>query len=64
MARVDQVCLELSRADMEDTASRLTSCYTRLWETALEVAKSVEEGSLLLRYSRKVICANATTGEE
>ena len=34
VARVDQVCLELSRADMEDTASRLTSCYTRLWETA------------------------------
>ena len=34
VARVDQVCLELLRADMEDTASRLTSCYTRLWETA------------------------------
>ena len=24
VARVDQVCLELLRADMEDTASRLT----------------------------------------
>ena len=32
-ARVDEECPELLRADMEDTASRLTSCYNRLWET-------------------------------
>ena len=32
-ARVDEVCPELLRADMEETASRLTSCYNRLWET-------------------------------
>ena len=32
-AVVDEVCRELLRADMEDTASRLTSCYNRLWET-------------------------------
>ena len=32
-ARVDEVCPELLRADMEDTESRLTSCYNRLWET-------------------------------
>ena len=32
-AGVDQVCLELLRDDMEDTASRLTSCYNRLWES-------------------------------
>ena len=32
-AGVDDVCLELLRADMEDTASRLTSCYNRLLET-------------------------------
>ena len=32
-AGVGEVCPELLRADMEDTASRLTSCYNRLWET-------------------------------
>ena len=32
-AGVDEVCLELLRHDMEDTASRLTSCYNRLWES-------------------------------
>ena len=32
-AGVDEVCPEFLRADMEDTASRLTSCYNRLWET-------------------------------
>ena len=32
-AGVDEVCPELFRANMEDTASRLTSCYNRLWET-------------------------------
>ena len=32
-AGVDEVCPELFRTDMEDTASRLTSCYNRLWET-------------------------------
>ena len=32
MAGVDEVCLELLRADMDDTESRLTSCYNRLWE--------------------------------
>ena len=31
--RVDEECPELLRADMEDTASRLSSCYNRLWET-------------------------------
>ena len=30
---VDEVCPELLTADMEDTGSRLTSCYNRLWET-------------------------------
>ena len=29
-AGVDEVCPELLRDDMEDTASRLTSCYNRL----------------------------------
>ena len=32
-AGVDQVCLALLRDDMEDTASRLTSCYNSVWET-------------------------------
>ena len=32
-ARVDEVCPELLRADMEEFASRLTKCYNRLWET-------------------------------
>ena len=32
-AGVDEVCPELLRTDMEDTASWLTSCYNRLWET-------------------------------
>ena len=32
-ARVDEVCPELLRADMEGFASRLTKCYNRLWET-------------------------------
>ena len=32
-AGVDDVCPELLRADMEDTASRLTSCYNRLRES-------------------------------
>ena len=32
-AGVDDVCPELLRTDMEDTASRLTKCYNRLWET-------------------------------
>ena len=27
------MCPELLRADMEDTASRLTNCYNRLLET-------------------------------
>ena len=29
----NEVFLELSRGGMEDTASRLTSCYNSLWET-------------------------------
>ena len=33
VARVDELCPELLRADIEETASRLTSCYNRLWET-------------------------------
>ena len=32
-ARVDEVCPELLRADMEEFASRLTKCYNRLWKT-------------------------------
>ena len=32
-AGVDEVCPELLRADMEDTASRLTSCYNSFLET-------------------------------
>ena len=32
-ARVDEVCLELLRDDMEDTPSRLTSCNNTLWES-------------------------------
>ena len=32
-AGVDEVCPELLSADMEDTGSRLASCYNRLWET-------------------------------
>ena len=32
-AGVGEVCPELLRADMEDTACRLTICYNRLWET-------------------------------
>ena len=32
-AGVDEICPELLRADMEDTAGRMTSCYNRLWET-------------------------------
>ena len=32
-AGVHKVCPELLTADVEDTASRLTSCYNRLWET-------------------------------
>ena len=31
--RVDEVCPELLRADKEEFASRLTKCYSRLWET-------------------------------
>ena len=30
---VGKVCPELLTADIEDTASKLTSCYNRLWET-------------------------------
>ena len=32
-AGVDEVGLELLRDGMEDTASRLTSCYNRLWKS-------------------------------
>ena len=32
VAGVDEVCLELLKADIEDIKSRLTSCYKRLWE--------------------------------
>ena len=62
-AGVDEVCPELSRADMEDTLSRLTCCYTRLWGK-LRSGRKCGRKDLLLRYSRKVTCANATTGEE
>ena len=62
-ARVDEVCPELLRADMKGTASRLTSCYNRLWETE-KCPKVWKKAPCCLRYSRKEICANATTGEE
>ena len=32
VAGVDEVCLEKLRTNIEDTASRLTTCYKRLWE--------------------------------
>ena len=47
------MCPELLTADMEDTASRLTSCYNRLWETdrwqkvwRKELVKLFRKGSL------------------
>ena len=60
-AGVDEVCPELLTADIEDTASRLTSCYNRLWERC---GRKCGRRDLLARYSRKVICTNVTTGEE
>ena len=52
-AGVDEVCLELLTADMEDTGSRLTSCYNRVWETdrwpkvwRKELVKLFKKGSL------------------
>ena len=33
VARVDEVCPELYRDGMEDTARRLTCCYNWVWET-------------------------------
>ena len=41
MAGVDEVGLDLLRADVENTATRPTRCYNRLWETKrlLEVWK-------------------------
>ena len=72
VARVDQVCLELLRADMEDTASRLTSCYNRFWESerwpkvwkkALKVFKkgalrkcNNRRGVTLLPLINKILC--------
>ena len=32
VAGVDEVCPEYLRTKIEDTASRLTRCYNRLWE--------------------------------
>ena len=61
-AGVDEVCPELSRGDMEDTAIRLTSCYNRLWD--LKGGRKCGRRDLSSRYSRKVICTNVTTGEE
>ena len=61
-AGVDEVCPELSRGDMEDTAIRLTSCYNRLWD--LRGGRKCGRSDLSSRYSRKVICTNVTTGEE
>ena len=43
-AGVDEVCPDMDMADMEYTASRLTRCYNRVWETEL-VAGGVEEGT-------------------
>ena len=52
-AWVDEVCPELLRGDMGDTASRLTSCYNSVWETKRwpklwkkEVVKIFKKGSL------------------
>ena len=61
-AGVGEVCPELSRADMEDTVIRLTSCYNRLWD--LRGGRKCGRSDLSSRYSRKVICTNVTTGEE
>ena len=55
------VCPELLRGDMEDTASRLTSCYNSVWETKRWPKLWKRK---LLRYSRKVVCTNTTTEEE
>ena len=60
-AGVGEVCPELSRADMEDTVIRLTSCYNRLWN--LRGGRKCERKTFSSRYSRKVICTNVTTGE-
>ena len=55
------MCPELSRADMEDTVIRLTSCYNRLWD--LRGGRKCERKAFSSRYSGKVICTNVTTGE-
>ena len=59
----DEVCPELLRTDMEDTASRLTSYYNRLFMKLRGDRKCVRRG-LLSRYSTKVMCANVTTTED
>ena len=58
----NEVCPELLRGNMADTARRLTSCYTMFGK--LRGGQNCERRNLLLRYSRKVVCANTTTGEE
>ena len=60
--RVDEVCPELLRADMEDAASRLTSCYNRLWE--MRGDQKCGRKDLVVKVFKKDDCANATTGEE
>ena len=60
---VDKVCPELLTADIEDTGSRLTSCYNRLGETDRSGSRKCG-GRNLLSYLRKVVCVNATTREE
>ena len=60
---VDKVCPELLTADIEDTGSRLTSCYNRLWETDRSGSRKCG-GRNLLSYLRKVVCVKATTREE
>ena len=60
-AGVGEVCPELSRAYMEDTVIRLTSCYNRLWD--LRGGRKCERKAFSSRYSGKVICTNVTTGE-
>ena len=53
---------DLLRADMEDTATRLTGCYNRLWES--EKWPKVWKKSLIVKIFKKgdlYDCNNCTT---
>ena len=50
-AGVDEVGPDLLRADMEDTASRLTRCYNRLWES--EKRPAVRKKGLIVKIFQK-----------